>query len=324
MTRRLPFRALPALFALAPALASLTTAPPVSAADPTLSDCISANESSLQARADHKLRQARAQSLMCASDSCPSEMRDKCKQRVEDLNRAIPTIVFAVQDAGGADLGAVKVSMDGQLLADRLEGTAISLDPGEHKFKFEVPGQAPIERTFILREGEKDRKERIVVGQSAGTPETTTPATGAAPATATTTSASPAGEMPPVEQAPPSRGGSNLKMVGLVVGGVGVAGLIAGGVFGGLASSSWSSSKNECASAANCPNHAQAVSDHDSATTMATASTVTFIVGGIALATGAVLFLTAPSNASGTPSTGLVIAPAVGPGSGGLLLKGTF
>jgi hypothetical protein len=192
MTRRLSFRALPALFALGPALASLATAPDASAADPTLSDCINANESSLAARTDHKLRQARAQSLMCAADSCPAEMRDKCKQRLEELNRAIPTIVFAVQDASGADLGGVKVTMDGQLIADRLEGTAISLDPGEHKFTFEVAGQAPIERTIILREGEKDRRERIVVGQPAGTPETTPPPGTPPPATTGTPSTTPA------------------------------------------------------------------------------------------------------------------------------------
>jgi hypothetical protein len=112
--------------------------------------------------------------------------------------------------------------------------------------------------------------------------------------------------------------------VGLVVGGVGIAGLIGGGIFGALASSSWSSSKNECASPTNCTNHAQAVSDHDSASSMATMSTVSFIVGGVAVAAGAVLFLTAPSSPSSAPATGLVIVPGVGPGSGGLLLQGSF
>jgi len=50
----------------------------------------------------------------------------------------------------------------------------------------------------------------------------------------------------------------------------------------------------------------------------ATISTVAFFVGGAALASGAVLWLTAPS------SGGVHVAPAVGSSYGGALVAGTF
>ena len=54
--------------------------------------------------------------------------------------------------------------MDGQPIAERLEGTALSIDPGAHTFTFETAGQANIEKQFVVHEGEKDRRERIVFG----------------------------------------------------------------------------------------------------------------------------------------------------------------
>ena len=125
------------------ALASAAVAArPARAADPTTADCLAATESSLALRNEHKLREARAQLLICSAASCPADMRDECTRRVGEVNAAIPTIVFAVKDAAGNDLVAVRVTMDGQPIAERLEGTALSIDPGAHTFTFETTGQA--------------------------------------------------------------------------------------------------------------------------------------------------------------------------------------
>jgi serine/threonine-protein kinase len=58
-----------------------------------------------------------------------------------------------------------------------------------------------------------------------------------------------------------------------------------------------------------------------SAVGMATAATVVFVVGAVAVAGGAVLYLTAPHD---SPAASLAIAPSVMPGGGGALLRGTF
>ena len=54
--------------------------------------------------------------------------------------------------------------MDGEPLADRLEGTAVSVDPGEHTFTFEAPGYAVATKRLMILEGQKDRREAVTLG----------------------------------------------------------------------------------------------------------------------------------------------------------------
>jgi hypothetical protein len=130
----------PSLTTLAVMTVIVSAARPARAADPTMSECLSANESAIKLRGDHKLRQARDQALTCSASTCPGEVRETCQLRVRDLNAAIPTIVFLAKDAAGQDIVAVKVLMDGEPIGDRLDGTAIAVDPGQHKFSFGAPG----------------------------------------------------------------------------------------------------------------------------------------------------------------------------------------
>jgi hypothetical protein len=282
--------------------------------DKALSTCIAANESSIQLRSSHKLLKAREQSLACAADACPGLLRDACKKRLEQINASMPTIVFDVKDAAGGDV-AVKLTIDGQP-QDTPQGTAIALDPGEHAFVFSAAGQPEVDKSFILREGERDRHEAVVVGAAAGAGLPLGTGTGA------TTGGAPPPPPPPV----PDRGSSwsGQKTLALVAGGVGLAGIGVGSVFGLMSHSSWSSSQSECPSASNCPQHGQAVTDHDNASSQATISTIAFAAGGVALAAGAVLWFTAPHGTTESAKASLQITPGVGPGSGGLLVKGVF
>src|SRR5580700_4041082 len=80
------------------------------AADPTTADCLAASDASLKFGNDHKLRAERSQLLVCASSTCPTDIKKECLTRVDEVNVQIPTIVFSVNDAKGADLSAVKVT----------------------------------------------------------------------------------------------------------------------------------------------------------------------------------------------------------------------
>lgn len=187
------------------------------AADPTTADCLAASEASIKLRGDHELRAARAQLLTCASASCPSDVRVECGRRVEAVNAAIPTVVFEAKDDAGNDVSAVRVSMDGQAVAERLEGTAISFDPGEHDFVFEAAGRPPLQRVLVLHEGEKNRHEKIVLG--AAHPEAS-----GAPATP-----GPAATVPPAPLDRPASPGEThgigtQRVIGLSVGGAGLVG----------------------------------------------------------------------------------------------------
>jgi hypothetical protein len=282
---------------------------PARAADPTTAECLSANEASLNARSQHRLRDARVSLLKCAAPSCPTDVRDECTRGVNEINAALPTIVFEAKDTAGADLVAVKVTMDGELLADHLDGTALAIDPGAHRFSFETPGQPKVEKQLVIREGEKDRHERIVLGMAVvNTP--VGPGAGESTAAGTTLVSSPTG----ATGAPSSVVGAR-RVGALVAAGVGVVG-VAVGIGYGLESSSKHSQAMSACPTRNCANQAQADLWND-ATTYGTVTNVAFVVGAVGLAGGAALWF------SGKPASSEPTAQ-VGLGLGTLQLRGIW
>lgn len=235
--------------------------------DPTTADCLGASENSLKLGNEQKLRAERAQLLVCAAATCPADIRKECLRHVDEVNAQIPTIIFAVKDTAGNDLSAVKVTMDGEVLAERLQGVGLSMDPGEHTFTFEAPGQGVVTKKLIIAAGQKDRREQINFGA----------------ATTTTTT--------DVPVSPSSGGLGTQKKIALVTGGLGIVGVGLGTVFGLIAMGKKSDAQNECPNQCTTPD---GVSKWNDAATAGNVSTVAFIVGGVALAGAAVLWFTAP------------------------------
>jgi len=302
---------------------------PAHAADPTMAECLAANESAISLRSGHKLREARDKSLACAAPGCPAEVREACQNRVQQLNAAIPTIVFEVKSAAGADLTRVVVTMDGQPFADLLDGTAIPLNPGEHVFVFAVEGGPKLEKRFVVYQGETNRREKIVI--EAGAQE-------AAPA-----SPSPPPQAPPTQQPPPdsartetpaataSSGIGVQRTLGLIFGGAGIVGIGVGVATGLLASSAWSKVQSACGpgGVGNCSpagtSRASVTSDHDTAENDGALSTVAFVAGGALVAAGVFLYLTGgPDDRPANAATGIAIEPTLGPGHAGFALSGGF
>jgi hypothetical protein len=282
-----------------------TTAPARTAIgdDDPLAQCIAANDKGLDLRKQGKLLEARRALAGCAASTCGSDISGACQKRISEITAALPSIVFLPKDGAGHDMIGVKMTVDGAPTSVVLDGRPVPVDPGPHSFRFEADGVEPTTRSFVLAEGAKDRQERIDMGPP--------------PSAATPGGATPTG-------APSSGGSSGQRTIGWVVGGVGVAGVAAGAVFGLLAMSKWSASKNDCSTATSCPNVESARSEHDDASTFGNVSTATFAVGGVGLAVGAVLLLTAP-QASPTVGVGPVRFGAdLGPGVAGLSMNGVF
>jgi hypothetical protein len=107
------------------------------------------------------------------------------------------------------------------------------------------------------------------------------------------------------------------KIVGVAVAGAGVVGVAVGSIFGVVAISKWNGG-------ADCPNdkcvNNDAQQKAQDAKTFGNVSTVLFVVGGAALAGGAVLYFTAPKQSS--VSVGL--SPILSPSAGGASLTGRF
>jgi hypothetical protein len=277
----------------------------------------------LKLRKEHHLREARQQLLVCAALTCPAEVRSECERHLSAVNAAIPTLIFEAKDAAGNDLSAVTVTMDGKPLADRLEGIPISLDPGAHSFHFETAGHAPVDKSFVLEEAQKGRREKIVFGAAA---------VSAPPAPGQGGEARPAKEdgvfTPGAERANSSSSEgvmSTLRVLGLVSGGVGVAGIGVGVAFGVMAGSASSNQQSACASSTNCPNRGQALSDRSTFTTDSSVEIAGFVAGGALLAAGVVMFIAGGNKAEPEAAkTGLVVLPAISPGGAGLTLSGGF
>jgi len=282
---------------------ALALAPASAAADVTKDQCVDADTQAQILRRAGKLTAARAQLATCGDPSCPAIVRDDCSRRTDELERAQPTIIFDAKDAAGRDLSAVQVSVDGAPLAPSLDGTALKVDPGQHAFTFTAAGLAPVTSSLVVKEGEKERRERVVFA------------------------AAPAAQPAALPETPPSPSGAGLgtgKILGLALGGAGVAGIAVGSVFGLMTASAASQQKTDCASATSCNDYAKASSDHSTAQSDGTIATVACIAGGALLAGGAVLFLVARRPDEAPPTTGLLVAPSVAQGGGGLSVRGVF
>jgi hypothetical protein len=247
---------------------------------PTKDECIAASEHGQDLRHTGKLLDARAQFAVCVAASCPGPVREDCAQRLDEIGKAMPSVVFEVKDSAGNDVPGVAITMDGRSVAggDHAADTAVELDPGEHTFSFEAVGLKKLEKQLVLVEGMRQRREVIFM---AGV-EAPQIASKASPPTA---------EAPTRSPRPPT-----LAWVAFGVGGAGLTlGVIAGLVAGGKHSTLGGECNN---TAGTCtPAHAN---DLDSFHTWRTVSTVGYVVGALGVAGGVTLWLTAPKAQSTT------------------------
>jgi hypothetical protein len=122
----------------------------------------------------------------------------------------------------------------------------------------------------------------------------------------------------PAAATEPAQHGPPLRTIGLAVGGVGVAGVLAGAVFGVLASSAKNDYAKDCGTGIQAPPNqcnAAGIHGHDDAVTKATLSTVFFVTGGALVAGGAALWFIGRGAASSS---------SVGIGPEGVTWRGTF
>ncbi len=254
--------------------------------------CADAYTQAQTLRDAHRLKEARTQLRACAQASCSAFIVTDCTEWLADLERLMPSVVLVARDARGSSLSKVAVSADGTPLTGALDGGAIEMDPGSHTFVFTAADGARAEVSYTVLEGQK------------------------AQAVAVTLSALPASAQPPlanVEPRPLDRSVASKpsfwtvqRTLGVVTGGVGVAGVAVGTVFGVLMLSAANGQKTNCSSTTSCSDYGSASTDHSTALKDGNAATAAFIAGGVLIAGGVILFLTAPSDRA---QVGLTMAP---------------
>ena len=136
-------------------------------AAPDKETCVASFDRGQREQADHKLRRAQAALIVCAQESCPNVLRADCAGVLADVRRALPSLVFVADDGHGHELLNVRVSGGGETLTERLDGRAVTLDPGTLELTFESPGFARAVLPLVIREGEKNRIVRVSLGPGA-------------------------------------------------------------------------------------------------------------------------------------------------------------
>jgi hypothetical protein len=114
-----------------------------------------------------RLHEALDQAIVCAQSSCPGILRADCATWVGALSSRQSTIVVAVHDASGAELSDVVVTLDDARtpLADRLDGRALSVDPGAHSLHLTAADGSRRDVALVVHEGERDRLVEVAMGR---------------------------------------------------------------------------------------------------------------------------------------------------------------
>jgi hypothetical protein len=195
--------------------------------------------------------------------------------------------------AGGP---GVQVRRDGMPVGEAQWGTPVPVDPGPHEIEASAPGKTSW-RSTVQAEG---------AGQVIDV---------AVPALADEPRVAPIATRPG-SMAAPVESPSYQKTGALIVGGVGVVALGVGAGFGFAAESSWHEVQRECPGGKCLSSTASDVASR--AGSQADLSSLFFAIGGLGVATCAILYLTAPS------SSAVHLSPVVGRGTLGIGMGGVL
>jgi hypothetical protein len=236
---------------------------------------------------------AREKLLACARPVCKPWMVKECTKSLSDLEARIPTVVFSAKDASGADLVDVAVTSADRTLAERLDGRAIDLGPGERSFVFVATDGRRATVRAVIKEGEKAQRVTATLEPLASAPPAVPPPP-VAPGPAT-------GPVPPPETSSPAAEAPSKPVLGFAALGVGALGIGVGAVFGVLALDTTGTVNDHCHAERCDPTGLEASS---AARSFATVSTVGFVVGLVAAAGGAYLVLSAPKRSKAQAAIG--------------------
>jgi serine/threonine-protein kinase len=205
--------------------------------------------------------------------------------RAKALGPRVPTLVIESAESLPDDL---LITINGDPFEERDLNRRVPHDEGQYEIRFSAPGREPFVTTIRLKNG------------------ATSPAIVEVPrlvAVARPLAASEA--LSSDVEAEPS-GGESQRVWAWVVGGAGVALAVASGALTAVAAGKNDDSKGNCA-AAN-PNRCSpdGVRLRADAKSMATWATVTGIAGGVAVASGIVLYVSAPASDSNVPDSALL------------------
>jgi hypothetical protein len=213
------------------------------------------------------------------------------KAQIEALETQVPTLV--VELPRGAPEGTT-MSLDGSPVSVTELGSPLPVDPGEHRVVAALPNGETLEQRIVVDVAQQKRTS-LELKQS-----------------------EPAGP-PPVElPADEASGVAPMRIAAYAAGGVGVAGLIVGGITGGLMLGEGSTVDDNCVGA-QCNSEGFEASQNVNVKALGTVSTIGFVVGLAGVGAGVTLFvLSMDDGEEPQEAARLVVTPAAGGSAIGL------
>jgi len=206
----------------------------------------------------------------------------------------------------------LEVRVDGVVVGASSFGVAMPVDGGVHRVDAVAPGKVAWQGAITVK-AEVESVRVVVPALASASPEK-------------------AAKPDPVPAPPPAaepkerpESGAGMRMAGIVTAGAGVVLLGVGGYLALDAKADYERAKENCGGpdSLDCP--AGPLADIRSARSQGTAATIVLVVGGAALATGAVVWFLAPSGGEASPpAAGRVRIERVGVGLEGVTLRGSF
>jgi len=245
------------------------------------------------------------QLLICSQPTCQPLLVRECTASFESVKESAPTVTLVARGGEHQEfLVDVKVSVDGKELTKRIEGLAITLDPGFHEFVFEHEGDQAVSLTLLLLQGEKNKVVQAVFKGAEPEPgPKPTPQPIAAP-------------KPVIAQ----HRASGVPTASYVLGALGLAGLGVGATFRMIASADYDKLGPECG-------HTCSQSRVDSVKSKYNISTIGFATGGGALLAAGVVYLISRGSSSSSQvgsAPRLFLAPGFSETSAAATLIGSF
>lgn len=246
----------------------------------------------------------------------PEPYRQAVQQAYAELGKLrprIPQLKIVVKGKKKND-GRLTVKMDGTPVASALIGVTGPVDPGKHTLTATTESGATASATITLKPSESKTID-LDLDHSHVTAAKPKPAPAATPKPVTP---------PPVGGEQGTGHGSMQRTLGFVGLGVGAAGLGVGVITGLMATSRYKTVQDNCPQN-RCVTGSQGASDLDAFRSLRTVSTVGYIVGGVGVAAGVALLLTAPKSTPAAEHASLDKprwTPFIGLGSAGV--AGTF
>jgi hypothetical protein len=142
--------------------------------------CVAAADQGQILRDEGKFRPAREAFMRCARTSCPDLVSADCSKWLVDVEQRSPSVIVIATDAEGNAMTRVKVTVDGEPLAEQIDGKLLLIDLGEHVVRYDAVGFESVEQRLTIAPSDKRRALAVRFrAERAGAASKTSPAASA-------------------------------------------------------------------------------------------------------------------------------------------------